>query len=199
MADVAAGGGNTGGGSPLSKSNLVSGGVGLVIGSATTLIVNMITNLGIRQLLADNPFVGLAVFAMLAALVLLVLGVATRSKDRPLSPVLLAGSGLVAVALVFAGFSIIVASQKLEILLRAIPSMKDVPTIQVVGTSLAPLEWNKELGLTVGRREAINLNVQPVLTYYADELVKAQSNCMQVIRDSPARQQLGVGSTQTGY
>jgi hypothetical protein len=173
-------------GAPAKPDNkLVTGGVGALIGAASTLLGTQIANLGVKQLLNDNAYIGLAVFSLLAALVVVVVGLSIRRADKGLTPILASAGVLVAAAVAFTGFSTL-PPQMLPIHLQPIPDMAEVPTIQVVGSrqvggsSLGGLDWKKGYDYAVVRSEAINLNVQPMKDYYNQQL----ASCVKTVADA---------------
>jgi len=169
-----------GGRSPAaSKGRLVSGGIGVVLGSASTLITTQIANLGVKQLLNDNSYIGLAVFSLLTALVVFVLGLVLRKPDRSLTPIIVTCATLVVAALAFTGFSTLPA-QRLPVVLHVEPAMGDAPPIKVVGVSPDDLIWEKDMAYAAERQHSINLNAQPVKDYYANQL----AHCVQTISDA---------------
>lgn len=179
MANVADAGDGLGGGPGSSKGKLVSGGIGLVLGSASTLITTQIANLGVKQLLTDNSYIGLAVFSLLTALVVFVLGLALRKPERSLTPVIVASAALIVAAVVFTGFSTL-PPQRLPIILHVEPSMGEAPPIKVVGVSPDDLTWERDMPYAAERQHYINLNAQPVKEYYANQL----AHCVQTIGDA---------------
>ena len=174
MADVA----DTGAGGVLkgTQGKLVTGGIGLILGSASTLITTQTANLGVKQLLSDNSYVGLAVFSLLTALVVFVLGLALNKPERSLTPIIVTSAVLVVAAIVFTGFSTL-PPQHFPILLRAEPAMGDVPPIKISGASNGELGWEKDLTYSAERQHYINLNVQPLKDHYANQL----ANCVQTL------------------
>jgi hypothetical protein len=180
MANVADGGGGGGGGrSGSSKDKLVSGGVGVVLGSASTLITTQIANLGVKQLLSDNSYIGLAVFSLLTALVVFVLGLVLRKPDRSLTPIIAACAALVVAAVAFTGFSTLPV-QRLPVVLHVEPAMGDAPPMKVVGVSPDDLKWEQDMSYAAERQHYINLNAQPVKDYYANQL----AHCVQTLSDT---------------
>jgi len=179
MANTADASPNAGGVSGSSKDKLVSGGVGVVLGSASTLITTQIANLGVKQLLTDNSYIGLAVFSLLTALVVFVLGLVLRKPDRSLTPIIVACAALVVAAVVFTGFSTL-PPQRLPVVLHVEPAMGDAPPIKVVGVTPDDLKWEKDMVYAAERQHNINLNAQPVKEYYANQL----AHCVQTIGDT---------------
>jgi hypothetical protein len=161
------------------RGKLVSGGVGVVLGSASTLITTQIANLGVKQLLNDNSYIGLAVFSLLTALVVFVLGLVLRKAERSLTPIIVACSALVFAAIIFTGFSAL-PPQHLPIFLRAEPAMGEVPPIKVSGAENGDLGWEKDLSYPAERQHSINLDAQPVKDYYANQL----AHCVQTLGDA---------------
>jgi hypothetical protein len=168
-------------GAPAKSDNkLVVGGVGALIGAASTLLGTQIANLGVKQLLNDNAYIGLAVFSLLAALVVVVVGLSIRQADKSLTPILVSAAVLVLAAVAFTGFSTL-PPQMLPIHLQPIPDMAEVPTIQVVGShQLGGLDWKNGYDYAVVRKEAINLNVQPMKDYYNQQL----ASCVKTVADA---------------
>jgi hypothetical protein len=179
MADIAQGGDAAGDGSGGAKGKLVSGGVGIVLGSASTLLTTQVANLGVRQLLNDNSYVGLAVFSLLTALVVFVIGMVLRKPHQALTPVILPSAALVVAAIIFAGFSTLPA-QRLPVVLHVEPAMGDAPPIKVVGVSPDDLAWEHDMNYAAERQHSINLNAQPVKDYYANQL----AHCVQTLSDA---------------
>jgi hypothetical protein len=179
MVDIADGGGEAGGRSDASKGRLVSVGVGAILGSASTLITTQIANLGVKQLLNDNSYIGLAVFSLLTALVVFVLGLVLRKPDRSLTPIIVASAALVIAAVVFTGFSTLPV-QRLPVVLHVEPAMGDAPPIKVVGVSPDDLKWGTDMRYAAERQHYINLNAQPVKDYYANQL----AHCVQTLSDA---------------
>jgi len=168
------------GGPAKADNKLVVGGVGALIGAASTLLGTQIANLGVKQLLNDNAYIGLAVFSLLAALVVVVVGLSIRQADKSLTPILVSAAVLVLAAVAFTGFSTL-PPQMLPIHLQPIPDMAEVPTIQVVGShQLGGLDWKKGYDYAVVRKEAINLNVQPMKDYYNQQL----ASCVRTVADA---------------
>jgi len=167
------------------SGKVIPGGIGVLIGSASTLLGTQIANLGVKQLLNDNAYIGLAVFSLLAALVVVLVGLSIRAADKGLIPILASAGVLVLAAVAFTGFSTL-PPQMLPIHLQPIPDMADVPTIQLVGShqvggsSLGGLDWKKGYDYAVVRSEAINLNVGPMKDYYNQQL----ASCVKTVGDA---------------
>jgi hypothetical protein len=193
MADVADAAAGAGGNLKNARGKLVSGGVGVVLGSASTLITTQIANLGVKQLLTDNSYIGLAVFSLLTALVVFVLGLVLNKPERSLTPIILTCGALVLAAMVFTGFSTLPA-QRFPVLLRAEPAMGEAPPIKVSGTANSDLGWEKDLTYAAERQHYINLNVQPVKDYYANQL----AHCVKTIGDT-ASGKVVVDLSKTAY
>ena len=177
------------GGTP---ANLAWGGVGLVAGAITTLV----GDLGVKQLLDNNPYIGLAIFCLLAAFVIFIAGLVGRSTGRTQTSVAVVSGLMVAVAVAFGGFSAYVAPQKLEILVS--PQVEGVPAIEIVGKEKQDLKWETPVDYRIDGRRTLNLNASRFQNYYQIEMQKVRARCVDVIATTSGGS-LGVGSTQTGY
>ncbi|WP_309646488.1 hypothetical protein [Phenylobacterium sp.] len=187
-----AGGGQTAqtaGGTP---ANLAWGGVGLVAGAITTLV----GDLGVKQLLDNNPYIGLAIFCLLAASIIFIAGLVGRSTGRTLTSVAVMAGLMVVAAGAFGGFSAYVAPQKLEILVS--PQAEGVPAIEIVGKERQDLKWETAVDYRIDGRRTLNLSASRFQKHYEAEMQKINARCVDVIATTSG-DSLGVGSSLTGY
>ncbi len=172
-------------------ANLVWGGVGVVVGGLSTLI----GDLGVKQLLSDSPFVGLAIFCLLAAFVIFVAGMVAQRTGRNFTPVMIVAGLMMAVALTFGGFAAFSAPQRVQILVS--PRVEGAPPIEIMGTPRRNLDWETPVFYKLDGG-TLSLSASSIQRYYGATLEKERQRCMAVITET-ASADLGVGSTQTGY
>jgi hypothetical protein len=151
----------------------VTGTVGAVLGSAATLITKVFQITGLQDLLKNDPYVGVTVLALLAGLIVLVLGLA-------LSRALLAAAaaGVLLVASMAFWF---IAPLGFDIPFQAEPEMKDVPALKIVGAvnKDVDLVWNAPQMYHAERAHRITLNAQPLKDYFSDQM----AHCVTTLRN----------------
>ncbi len=190
------------GGPGVTRGNLISAGFGAVVGGVSTLV----GDLGVRQLLDNSPLIGLAVFTLLAAFAVFVLGMVMQRAGRSFGTIFQAAAGLVVVATIFAGLSVFVAPQRLSVKLLPTPDMSDLdmPKIQVMGPKAELLDWKTPIDYQFGRGDQIYFNLTNLRDRYRERETKArdaaeaekrelQANCVAVLKET-AGDRLGIGA-----
>lgn len=180
-------GGASGKSGPVSPANLAWGGVGLVAGGLSTLV----GDLGVKQLLEQNPYIGLAVFCLLAAFIVFIAGLVARLTGRAFSRIMMGAGLLVVVGVLFGGFSAYVAPQRLEIVVS--PQLEGVPAIEIMGSPKRNLDWETPVDYRLDGRRTLILSASRFQGHYRSEIEKAQARCLAVIDAS------NIGSTEKAY
>jgi len=177
MADTADNGGDAGP-PTLPGSNIVAGFVGAAVGGVGTLV----SKLGVEKLLSNNAYIGIAVFALLAAVLIMIVALPLRTSARVQQTVKTFAILLVGVAVVFGAADWASGAQKIEIVLRAMPKLKGAPTIQIAGAERAALAWGSDLSYRVGRKETVTLDLESLSDYYDQQKVDGRKACIEELR-----------------
>lgn len=178
MSDQGEIGNNSGEHSSTTGSNFLSDkraavGIGAVVGGLSTLAAT----LSIKELLQDNPFVALAVFALLGAFLVFAFALqGSASKSWPVASFAIA---LLCTGIAAGTAAVIKGPTKVKLVVSATPSISDAKPVKFGQTEVG---WSSPTALLAGGD--LTLDLTGIEAYYSQKQKAAQSDSERKLNES---------------